>query len=135
MIPVKYKKPRAINAVTIALLLVVLAAGHAAYEFVRVDFHRREAYRVLEETGSNFAGQRGYLTRDWREREKLRIQMQQRLREIGIDDPDAETWIEVDDDGAHFGVVYTAWYRWPFDVRAPIRRDIEVEHTLPATTW
>jgi len=132
---VKYKKPRAINAVSIALVLLLLAAGYAAYEFLRVDFQRRQAYRVLEETGSNFAGRRTFLTDDRREREALREGMEQHLREIGIDDPQAETWIEVDRDGAHFGVVYTAWYHWPFDVRPPLGRDVQVEHTLSATTW
>lgn len=128
VLPVRYKKPRAINLVTVVLVLAVVALGYAAWEFTRVLFLRQEAYRVLEETSSAFYGGRSLYLAESREREALERKMMQRLREIGISDPDAETWIEVEQDGAHFGVVYTAVYHWPLDVFAPIRRDVQIEH-------
>lgn len=134
MLPVRYKKPRSINVVSITVLLVLVAAGYAGWEFARVMFRRQEAYRVLEETGSVLAGRRALYREDARERESLRKRMAQQLREAGVTDPDAETWIEIDDAGAMdealLGVVYTAAFHWPFDVFAPIERDIQIEHAV-----
>lgn len=128
MLPVRYKKPRAINLVSVTLVLAVAALGYAGWEFARVLFLRQEAYRVLEETGSAFYGRRSLYRTEPLEVDALERKMMQRLREIGVSDPDAETWIEVEQDGAHFGVVYTAMYHWPLDVFAPIRRDVQIEH-------
>lgn len=131
MLPVRYKKQRAINLVSVTVVLLLAALGYAGWELARVLLLRQEAYRVLEETGSTFYGRRSLYRADVRERDALERKMTQQLREIGIADPDAETWIEVEPDGAHFGVVYTAMYHWPFDVFAPIRRDVQIEHVSP----
>jgi hypothetical protein len=128
--PVRYRKPSAINAVSITLALVLLGGGYAAYEYGRAYVLRQEAYRVLEETSSHFAGRRALYAKDGRERDRLRDEMTNNLRGIGIDDPQIETWIEVDPDAVRFGVVYTARYRWPFDAMPPIERDVEIEHIV-----
>lgn len=130
MKPVQYRSPRLINPVSVTLVLSLLAAGYAGYEFIRVDMTRQEAYRVLEETGSAFAGRRGVFQRDAAQREALRRKMQQELVALGITDPELETWIELEDGGASLGVVYTAKYHWPFDVLAPITHEWQVEHQL-----
>lgn len=132
MLPVRYKQPRSINLVSVTVLLVLVAAAYAGWEFVRVVVARQQAYRVLEETGSAFLGRRSLYRDDARERDALRERMAQQLREVGV--TDAETWIDVDSGGARdearFGVVYTAAYHWPFDVLTPIERDIRIEHSV-----
>lgn len=130
MLPAQYKKQRSINVVSITVLLLLLALGYAGWEYVRVAFARQEAFRVLEETSSTFAGRSSLYRADADEREQLRKRMTQQLFAAGVTDPEAETWIELDKDGAHFGVVYTATYHWPFDVLEPIERDIQIERTI-----
>jgi hypothetical protein len=130
VLPAQYKKQRSINAVSITVLLALVALGYAGWEYARVAMQRQEAYRVLEETSSAFAGRSSLYREDADERETLRQRMQVQLHVAGVTDPEAETWIELEKDGAHFGVVYTAEYRWPFDVRAPIERDIQIEHVI-----
>jgi hypothetical protein len=134
VLPVRYKQPRAINLVSVTVVLLLVAGGYAAWEYGRVMFRRQEAYRVLEETGSALLGRSSLYREDAREREALRKRMAQQLREVGVTDPDAETWIDVESSGAQHearcGVVYTAAYHWPFDVLAPIERDIQIEHTV-----
>lgn len=128
--PVKYKQPRLINVVSVTLVIALLAAGWAGYEAVRVGFLRQEAYRMLEETGSAFAGRRQLYRTDARERDALRSRMESQIRSVGVDDPDLETWIEVDGPTAKLGVVFTAQYHWPFDVFEPYTRDVQLEHTV-----
>jgi hypothetical protein len=128
--PVRYKQPRIINIVSVTVVLLLLAAGWVGYEVVRTTFLEQEAYRVLEETGSTFAGRRQLYRKDAREREALRARMQSQLVGIGIDDPEVETWIEVDGNRANLGAVYTTWYHWPFDVLSPYGRDVQIEHQV-----
>ena len=130
MEPVKYRRPRVINPVSVTLVALLLAGGYAGYEFVRVYIQRQEAYRVLEETGSAFAGRQALYRRDTKEREALRRKMTQELVAIGLTDPDLETWIDVQPQRTSIGVVYTAWFHWPFDALAPIAHEYQVEHEV-----
>ena len=130
MQPVKYRSPRVINPVSVTLVALLLAGGYAGYEFVRVEFAKQEAFRVLEETGSTFAGKHALYRSDPKQREELRRKMQSQLVAVGISDPALETWIDVEGDQAKLGVVYTAQYHWPFDVRAPITREFQVDYEL-----
>lgn len=130
MQPVKYRSPRVINPVSVTLVALLLAGGYAGYELVRVEFTKQEAFRVLEETGSTFAGRHGLYRSDAKQREDLRRKMQLQLVSIGISDPAIETWIDVEGDQAQLGVVYTAQYHWPFDALTPIDREFQVEYEL-----
>lgn len=130
MQPVKYRSPRLINPVSVTLVALLLAGGYAGYEFVRVEFTKQEAFRVLEETSSTFAGRQSLYRADAKQRDELRRKMQLQLVAIGISDPAIETWIDVEGDQAMLGVVYTAQYHWPFDVRTPIDREFQVEYAL-----
>jgi hypothetical protein len=130
VLPAQYKKQRSINAVSIALLLLLVAGAYAGWQYARVLWQRQEAYRVLEETGSAFYARSSVYRADMHEREALRRRMEQQLLSVGIADPNAETWIDVGDGAAQLGVVYTAKYHWPFDALAPIERDIQIEHTI-----
>lgn len=128
--PVKYKKPRAVNVVSVIFVLCLLVAGWVGYELVRVGFLKQEAFRMLEETGSSFSGRRQLYRRDAREVENLRNRMESQIRSVGVDDPELESWIEIEGPSARFGAVFTAWYHWPFDVFEPYGRDVQIEHIV-----
>jgi hypothetical protein len=130
--PVKYKKPRRINIVSIALALGLALAAYAAYQFLPLYFQKQEVYRILEETGSAFAGRHGFYIEDGTARERLRRQMESDMRLQGVDDPDLETWIEVDGPEVRFGAVYSAWVEWPLDIVAKQEHVYQVEHTIQA---
>ena len=128
--PVKYNRPRRINVVSIALVVLLALAAYAAYQFLPLYFQKQEVYRILEETGSTFAGRRAFYLEDGRARERLRRQMESEMRSKGVEDPELETWIEVDGPEVRFGAVYSAWVEWPFDVVAKQEHVYEVEHTI-----
>jgi hypothetical protein len=128
--PVTYKKPRRINVVSVALVLALALGAYAAYQFLPLYFQKQEVYRVLEETSSAFAGRRGLYIEDRHARETLRRKMDTDIRNLGVRDPDLETWIEVHGDEARFGALYSAWVQWPFDVLAPQEHVYEIQHTL-----
>lgn len=128
--PVQYKKPRRINVVSVTLLLLLLLAGYAAWQWAPLYFERQEAYRVLQETGSKIAGRAGFYAQDEQAREDLRRTMQRQLVEIGIDDPKLETWIEIEGKELRLGVVYSAFFEWPFDVIERHERVEQVEHVV-----
>ncbi|MBC8070022.1 MAG: hypothetical protein IAG13_16915 [Deltaproteobacteria bacterium] len=133
MKPVDYRKPRVINPVSVTLVAVLLAGGYAGYELVRVEFQRQEVFRVLEETGSTFAGKHSLYEKDAKQRELLRSRMQSQVVALGISDPELETWVDAAPGQAQLGVVYTASYHWPFDAFAPIAREIQLEHDVVPT--
>jgi hypothetical protein len=128
--PIRYKQPRRINVVSIALVLALALGAYAAYQFLPLYFRKQEVYRVLEETGSAFSGRRGFYVDDGRAREQLRRKMENDIRNLGIDDPDLETWVEIDGTEARFGAVYSHWVAWPYDIVAPQEHVYEVEHKL-----
>lgn len=128
--PVTYKPPRRINVVSVTVVLAAIALAWAGYEWVRVAFLRQEAFRMLEEASSTVSGRRGMYRKDPREVDNLRRRMESQIQRIGVDDPDIETWIDLEGTSASFGVVFTATYHWPMDVLAPIEREFQIEHVI-----
>jgi hypothetical protein len=128
--PVKYKQPRRINVVSVTLVLALALGAYAAYQFLPLYFQKQEVYRALEETSSAFAGKRHLYVEDPSARETLRRRMENDIRNLGIQDPELETWVEVDGYDARFGAVYSMWVEWPFDVVAPQEHVYEVEHVI-----
>ena len=128
--PITYRKPRRINLVSVTLVLALALGAYAAYQFLPLYFQKQEVYRVLQETGSAFSGKRGLYVEEPRARETLRRKMENDIRNVGVDDPDLETWIEVDGTEARFGAVYSKWVDWPFDIVARQEHVYEVEHKL-----
>lgn len=128
--PVQYKKPRRINVVSVTLVLLLLLAGYAAWQWAPLYFRRHEAYRILQETGSKMAGRAGFYEEDADAREDLRRTMQRQLVDVGIDDPKIETWIEIEGKELRLGVVYSAFIEWPFDVIERQESIYEVEHVV-----
>ncbi len=126
----KYKKPRRINVVSVSMALGLALVAYLTYQYLPMFLQKQEAFRILEETGSTFAGRRSFYVEEAPAREKLHRQMDNQLRVIGIDDPDMETWVEVEGTEVRFGVVYSVWLEWPFNVIEKQEVVYEVEHTM-----
>lgn len=129
---VKYKKPRRFNSVTVVLLVVTGLTIFFAYQYLPLFMQKQEAYRVLEETGSAFAGKRTYYEKKADATEALRMRMTNDLRRVGVQDPDLETWIELEDHEAEFGAVYSIFIEWPFQLIEKQEFVYEVQHVV---TW
>jgi hypothetical protein len=127
---VKYKKPRKINVVSVTLALAAALLVYMAYQYVPLFIVKQEAYRVLEEHGSSFMSRKALYSEDPVARDGLRKKMFNQLRAVGVDDPDAETWIEVDGKEVRLGVVYTKWVEWPFGLIKRQEKVYEVEHLV-----
>ena len=56
--------------------------------------------------------------------------MQRQIKGLGIDDPNIETWIELEGKQVRLGVVYSTWVEWPFDVVERQESVYELEHTI-----
>ena len=128
--PVKYKKPSRINVVSVTLALALALGALLAWQYVPLYLLEQEVYRVLEETGSVFAGRKGFYMGDDAARDELRAKMERELRALGIEDPAAETWIEVEGREVRLGIAYGKWIEWPFDVVPRSEKVYEVEHLV-----
>lgn len=100
-----------------------------AYQYVPLFLLEQETYRVLEATGSKLAGPGGYLS-DLHKRETVRKQMTEEIRQLGVTDPDLETWIETEGRDVHVGALYSAWLRWPWGILNDRELIYEIEHTF-----
>jgi hypothetical protein len=128
--PVKYKKPSRINVVSVTLALALAVGAVLAWRYVPLFLLKQEVYRVLEETGSTFSGRKGFYLQDEAAREELRAKMERELRALGIEDPAAETWIEIDGRQVRLGIAYGTWVEWPLDVVPRSEQVYEVEHVV-----
>lgn len=126
--PVKYKRPRKINVVSVSLAIIVGTAIYLAYQYFPLYMQKQEAYRVLEETGSAFAARKSYYREEPEARESLRRKMEADLRRVGLSDPELETWIEMEGLETWFGCAYTVEVHWPAEILETQRFDYEVEH-------
>jgi hypothetical protein len=127
---VKYKKPRRFNSVTVTLLVIAGLTIFFAYQYLPLFMQKQEAYRVLEETGSAFAGKRTYYEKKADATEALRQRMENDLRRVGVQDPDLETWIELEENEAEFGAVYSIFIEWPFQLIPKQEFVYEVQHIV-----
>lgn len=127
---VKYKKPRRINSVTVGLAAIAALCIFFAYQYLPLFLQKQEVYRVLEESGSAFAGRHSYYLADPDASEALRRRMENDLRRVGVQDPDLETWIEFEENEAEFGAVYSIFIEWPFGVIPKQEHVYQVEHIV-----
>jgi hypothetical protein len=123
--PVHYKKQR-VNIVMIVIVLALAAAGYLAYVFLPIKLRESEVLRVLDETSSTFLGQAARMLASPDEVRKLQRKMVNDMQTVGVADPNAEYWIEIDDDNqVRFGVLYSDWVELPFV--DPLERIHELE--------
>lgn len=130
MQPVKYKKPRRINSVSITLLLFAIAVVYLAYQWIPIVFLKYEANRILEEAGSKMTKQAKLFQTDRRALEQLRGKLRGDLYGVGVDDPQVDVWIEFENNEARIGTVYSVWVHWPFDILKPHEVEYQMEHVV-----
>lgn len=112
---VAYKQPRKFNLVVITLLVALVAGAYALWIYLPVSMRKSEVMRVLDETSSEFTGQAARMLAVDDEVEKLLRSMRSDIQAVGVNDPDAEYWIEIDDENQiRFGVLYSDWIELPF---------------------
>ncbi len=135
---VTYKKPRKFNIVVILILGALLLGGYLAWVYLPVYIRKAEVVRVLDETSSAFTGQASRMLNDDNAAKKLKREMISSLQAVGVEDPDAEYWIEVDDDDqVRFGVLYSDMVSFAFTDPKETVHEVEVLCTRPGrgTGW
>lgn len=126
--PVKYNSPRRFNLVSIPLFAALGLFVYFAYQYVPLLFLKHEAFRILEENGSALIGHRALYKNNGAAREKLRRKMESELRAVGVDDPELESWVEIENGEARLGAIYSEWVHWPFELFPKREMVYEVEH-------
>ena len=112
---VTYKQPRKFNWVVILILLVLISGAYLAWLYLPIALRKSEVMRVLDETSSEFTGQASRFLADKKLVDRMLRDMTGDIRGMGVEDPDAEFWIEIDsDDQIRFGVLYSEWIELPF---------------------
>ena len=129
---VQYKKPRKLNIVVIAILAVLVVAGYLAYVYMPAYFRKSEVMRVLDETSSEFMGKSSRMLAERQLIDHMANQMATEIRELGVNDPQAEFWIEVDDENQIlFGTLYSDWIELPFTDAKEVVNELEMLCTRP----
>ena len=128
---VKYKRPRKINPISVSLALLAALLIYLGYQYIPLKLRKGEAYRVLDETASKFSGRKARYYEDEDSLVMLKVELASNLRLVGIRDPKMEHWIEIDSlYQVRFGVVYSEFITWPFDIIETQERVEELEYTL-----
>jgi hypothetical protein len=131
--PVRYKRPRRINPVSVTVVLLLALAGYLTAAYLPPYLQQHEVYRVLEEHGSKVANRSAYYREHPENLEQLRRQMESEIRRIGVTDPELETWVEIDQHEMRFGAIYTETITWALDLFSPHLVEYEVEHVVGST--
>ena len=129
---VQYKKPRKINIVVIGILAALVIAGYLLWVYMPSYFRKSEVMRVLDETSSEFTGKSSRMLAEDKLVKQMVSDMRNQIFELGVTDPDAEYWIEVDDDNQiRFGVLYSDWIKLPFTEAKEVVNELEMLCTRP----
>jgi hypothetical protein len=129
---VQYKKPRKLNVVVIAMLGALACLVYVAWLYLPAYFRKSEVMRVLDETSSEFTGTSSRMLADNKLVDKMLGDMRSKIQVLGIDDPQAEYWLEIDnEDQVRFGVLYSDWIQLPFIEPKEIVNELEMFCTRP----
>jgi hypothetical protein len=111
---VRYVQPRRLNWVALVILLAVGFGAYLVWTYVPVSLRKAEVVRVLDETSSAFTGESSRMLAERKLVDELRRTMIAGIQAAGVDDPEAEIWIEIDDDDhVRFGALYSDWIALP----------------------
>jgi hypothetical protein len=116
--------------VSVTVVSVLALIIYVVYQFLPVYLFKQEAFRVLEEFGSNYAGKRSYYRADPKRMEGLKRKMNADLRRAGITDQEMESWIDIDGREVRFGCVFSVFVHWPFNVIEDQEFVFEPEHLV-----
>jgi hypothetical protein len=129
---VQYKKPRTFNIVVIAILGGLALLVYLAWVYLPAYFRKSEVMRVLDETSSEFTGISSRMLSDDKLVDKMLYDMRGKIQETGINDPQAEYWLEIDnDDQVRFGVLYSDWIKLPFIEPKEVVNELEMFCSRP----
>jgi hypothetical protein len=129
---VQYKKPRTFNIVVIAILGGLALLVYVAWIYLPAYFRKSEVMRILDETSSEFTGISSRMLSDDKLVDKMLYDMRGKIQETGINDPQAEYWLEIDnDDQVRFGVLYSDWIKLPFIEPKEVVNELEMFCSRP----
>lgn len=129
---VQYKKPRKFNIVVIGLLAGLVLLIYLAWAYLPAYFRKSEVMRVLDETSSKFTGAASRHLADGKAVDKLLAEMRSQIQDLGVRDPQAEYWIEIDsEDQVRFGALYSEWIELPFLEPKEVVNELEMFCTRP----
>lgn len=129
---VEYKKPRKLNIVVIGLVAALVIGVYLLWVYLPAYFRKGEVMRVLDETSSEFTGQVSRMLAEPKLIEKMVADMRSDIQQLGVNDPQAEYWIEVDDENQmRFGVLYSDWIELPFGEPKEVVNELEMLCTRP----
>jgi hypothetical protein len=124
---VHYKKPRKFNIVVIGLLAGLALIVYVAWLYLPLYFRKSEVTRVLDETSSEFTGISSRMMADDKLVDAMLAKMRNEIQGLGVNDPQAEYWIEIDnEDQIRFGALYSDWIRLPFVEPKEIVNELEM---------
>jgi hypothetical protein len=135
---VQYKKPRKFNIVVIVILAVLISGIYLLYIYIPAYFRKGEVMRVLDETSSEFTGKASRMLAEPKLVDQMTYEMRNKINELGVNDPNSEYWIEVDDpDQIRFGVLYSDWIVLPFGEPKEVVNEMEILCTRQGrgTAW
>jgi len=135
---VRYKQPRKLNWVVVVLLLVLVAGAYLAWVYLPVSIRKSEVMRVLDETSSEFTGQSSRMIAEPKLVEQLQRSMSANIQLVGVNDPKAEYWIDIDsEDQLRFGALYSELIELPFGEPRETIVELEMLCTRPGrgTGW
>ncbi len=123
---VSYKQPRKLNWVVFVILAALVAGGYMAWIYIPISLRKSEVMRVLDETSSEFTGKSSRMLAERKLVDKLLRDMSNDIQALGVSDPQAEYWIEIDDENqVRFGVLYSDWLELPWG--EPRERIVELQ--------
>jgi hypothetical protein len=129
---VEYKQPRKLNIVVIAIVVALVAGVYLMWLYLPAYFLKSEVMRVLDETSSEFTGQTSRMLAERKLVDKMLADMRSDIQALGVDDPKAEYWIEIDDENqVRFGVLYSDWIELPFTEPKEVVNELEMFCTRP----
>jgi hypothetical protein len=135
---VRYKQPRKLNWVVAVLLLGLVAGAYLAWVYLPVSLRKSEVMRVLDETSSEFTGQSSRMMAEPKLVEQLQRSMSANIQLVGVSDPQAEYWIDVDGENQiRFGALYSELIELPFSEPRETIIELEMLCTRPGrgTGW
>ncbi len=129
---VHYKKPRKFNVVVIGLLAGLSLLVYLAWIYLPAYFRKSEVMRVLDETSSEFMGSSSRMLADHKLVDKMLADMRNEIQQLGVNDPQAEYWIEIDsEDQVRFGALYSDWIPLPLMDAKEVVNELEMLCTRP----
>jgi hypothetical protein len=127
-----YKKPRAVNWVSVLLFLITVSAAYLGWKFVPVFYQREEVDSALADLANQGLDMARYSADARADKEsKLIARTYQRLQRLGVDDPSLVVYFSPD--YAYLHADYSVVIEHPLDQKTilPFQRKAKVPVGVP----